>query len=82
MLVSRVVGMHNCKMVESPKLSQFVEERRLGDNHRKDSNGGWSEMEPNEVFPTFKYIQEENGKILHYMEEHSQLNQKMIQNVM
>ena len=39
-------------------------------------------MEPSEVFPPFKDIQEENGKILHYMEQHTQLNQKMIQNVM
>ena len=49
-------------MVESPKISQFAEERRLGDDQRTKSNGHRSEMEPKEVFQTLKNIQVGNEK--------------------
>ena len=82
MLVSRVVGKQNCKRDERPKISQFPEERRLGDDQRSKYNGHWSEMEPEEVFQTSKNTQVGNEKILQYMERHNQINQQLMQNLM
>ena len=69
-------------MAKSPKISQFAEEKRLGDEQRTYSNGHLFEMEPKKVFQTLKSIQVGNEKILQYMEQHNQINQQLMQNLM
>ena len=69
-------------MAESPKISQFAEERILGDDQRTKSNGHWSKMEPMKVFYKLNNIQVENENILQYMEQQNQINQKLKQNLM